>query len=157
MQRLSGLDASFLYMETPTSYMHVAGLMVLDPSTVPDGFSIQNIREFYEQRLHLAAPFRRRLVEIPLGIHHPLWIEDPDFDLDQHLHHIAVPPPGGSSELCALAADLVEDAARPPPSTLGVLDHRRPRRRQRRRAHEGPPRRDRRRVGQRDHSSRSST
>ena len=49
--------------------MHVASLMVLDPSTIPDGFSMQNVRDFYESRLHLAAPFRRRLVEIPLG--HP--------------------------------------------------------------------------------------
>jgi WS/DGAT/MGAT family acyltransferase len=108
MQRLSGLDATFLYMETPSSYMHVAGLMVLDPATIPGGFSMQNIHEFYESRLHLAAPFRRRLAEIPLGIHHPLWIEDPDFDLDQHLHHVAVPPPGGQRELAALAADLVK-------------------------------------------------
>jgi WS/DGAT/MGAT family acyltransferase len=69
---------------------------------------MENIREFYESRLHLAAPFRRRLAEIPLGIHHPLWIEDPDFDLEQHLHHIAVPPPGGARELSALAADLVK-------------------------------------------------
>jgi len=88
--------------------MHVAGLMVLDPSTIPDGFSMDDVRAFYESRLHLAAPFRRRLAEIPLGIHHPLWIEDPDFDLDQHLHHIAVPPPGGQRELAALAADLVK-------------------------------------------------
>jgi WS/DGAT/MGAT family acyltransferase len=116
MQRLTGLDASFLYMETPSAYMHVAGLMVLDPSTMPDGFSMEKVREFYESRLHLAAPFRRRLAEIPLGIHHPLWIEDPDFDLDQHLHHIAVPPPGGQRELAALAADLVKmplDRSRP--------------------------------------------
>jgi WS/DGAT/MGAT family acyltransferase len=116
MQRLSGLDATFLYMETPSSYMHVAGLMILDPSTMPDGFSMQNVHDFYNSRLHLAAPFRRRLAEIPLGIHHPLWIEDPDFDLDQHLHHIAVPPPGGQRELAALAADLVKmhlDRSRP--------------------------------------------
>jgi len=116
MQRLSGLDATFLYMETPTSYMHVAGLMVLDPSTIPEGFSMERVRNFYRSRLHLAAPFRRRLAEIPLGIHHPLWIEDPDFDLDQHLHHVAVPPPGGPHELADLAADLVKmhlDRSRP--------------------------------------------
>ncbi len=101
MQRLTGLDATFLYMETPTSYMHVAGLMILDPSTMPEGFSMEKLREFYASRLHLAAPFRRRLAEIPLGIHHPLWIEDPDFDLDNHLD---------------LAADLVKmplDRSRP--------------------------------------------
>jgi WS/DGAT/MGAT family acyltransferase len=103
-------------METPSAYMHVAGLMVLDPSTMPEGFSMEMMRDFYESRLHLAAPFRRRLAEIPLGIHHPLWIEDPDFDLDQHLHHIAVPAPGGPRELSALAADLVKmplDRSRP--------------------------------------------
>src|SRR5436309_14483775 len=82
MQRLTGMDATFLYMETPSAYMHVAGLMVLDPSTVEGGFTMDSVREFYGSRLHLAAPFRRRLVEIPMGLHHPLWVEDPDFDLD---------------------------------------------------------------------------
>src|SRR4051794_39098829 len=67
MQRLTGMDATFLYMETPSSYMHVAGLMILDPSTIEGGFSYADVREFYASRLHLAAPFRRRLAEIPLG------------------------------------------------------------------------------------------
>ncbi|MEY2462174.1 MAG: diacylglycerol O-acyltransferase / wax synthase [Acidimicrobiaceae bacterium] len=116
MQRLTGLDASFLYLETPSSYMHVAGLMVLDPSTVPGGFSFDDVRDFYASRLHLAAPFRRRLAEIPLGLHHPLWIEDPDFDLDYHLRHIAVPPPGGERQLADLVSQLVTiplDRSRP--------------------------------------------
>ena len=102
------MDATFLYMETPSAYMHVAGLMVLDPSTVEGGLSMDSVREFYESRLHLAAPFRRRLVEIPMGLHHPLWAEDPDFDLDYHLRHIAVPAPGGPRELAKLASDLVK-------------------------------------------------
>jgi WS/DGAT/MGAT family acyltransferase len=68
---------------------------------------MDDVRDFYDSRLHLAAPFRRRLVEIPMGLHHPLWIEDPDFDLDYHLRHIAVPPPGGERELADLAAHLV--------------------------------------------------
>src|SRR5258705_13813128 len=96
MQRLTGMDATFLYMETPSAYMHVAGLMILDPSEVEGGFSMDDMREFYASRLHLAAPFRRRLVEVPMGLHHPLWVEDPDFDLDYHLRHIAVPQPGGA-------------------------------------------------------------
>jgi WS/DGAT/MGAT family acyltransferase len=107
MQRLTGLDATFLYMETPSAYMHVAGLMILDPTEVPGGFSFEKVKDFYGSRLHLAAPFRRRLAEIPLGLHHPLWVEDPDFDLDYHLRHIAVPPPGGPKELAELAAHLV--------------------------------------------------
>ena len=116
MQRLSGLDASFLYLETPASYMHVAGLMILDPATAPVAWSFDEVRDMYADRLHLAPPFRRRLVEVPLGLHHPVWIEDPDFDLDFHLHHIAVPPPGGSHQLATLAEEIV---ARP-------LDRRKP-------------------------------
>jgi WS/DGAT/MGAT family acyltransferase len=108
MQRLTGMDATFLYMETPSAYMHVAGLMVLDPSTVEGGFTMDSVREFYGSRLHLAAPFRRRLVEIPMGLHHPLWVEDPDFDLDYHLRHIAVPPPGGPQQLAELTSHLVK-------------------------------------------------
>lgn len=107
MQRLSGLDAGFLYMETPTSFMHVASLMVFDPSTAPDGFDFAKLKDLYRQRLDQAPPFRRRLVEVPLGIHHPIWIEDPNFDLDWHLRHIAVPSPGGMKELCELAGHLV--------------------------------------------------
>jgi WS/DGAT/MGAT family acyltransferase len=116
MQRLSGLDAGFLYLETPTSLMHVASLIVLDPSTAPDGFDFASLHDLYEQRLDQAPPFRRRLVEVPLGIHHPIWIEDPDFDLNWHLRHIAVPAPGGMKELCELAGHLVAiplDRSRP--------------------------------------------
>ena len=116
MQRLTGLDATFLYMETPSAYMHVAGLMILDPSTMPGGFSFEKMRDFYSDRMHLAAPFRRRLVEVPLGLHHPLWVEDPDFDLDYHFRHIAVPAPGGERQLADLVAHLVQihlDRSRP--------------------------------------------
>jgi WS/DGAT/MGAT family acyltransferase len=116
MQRLTGLDASFLSLETPTSHMHVAGLAVFDPSTVPGGWSIEQVKEVYGARLHKAAPFRRRLAEVPFGLHHPLWIEDPDFNLDWHIRHIAVPAPGGPRELADLAAHLVAlqlDRSRP--------------------------------------------
>lgn len=118
MQRLSGLDAGFLYLEGPTSFMHVASLIVVDPATfdgdVPWGFD--QVRELFASRLDQAPPFRRRLVEVPFGIHHPLWIEDPSFDLDWHLRHVTVPAPGGQAELTRLVADLVAiplDRSRP--------------------------------------------
>jgi diacylglycerol O-acyltransferase / wax synthase len=107
MQRLTGLDATFLYMETPTMPMHVASLMVLDPSEMPDGWDYTDVLRVYRDRLHLAPPFRRRLVEVPFELHHPLWIEDPDFDLNWHVRHIAVPPPGTRDQLEALAAQLM--------------------------------------------------
>ena len=56
--------------------------------------------------MHLLPPFRRRLVEVPLGLHHPLWIEDPDFDLDYHVRRVAVPAPGGQDELDELISQI---------------------------------------------------
>ncbi len=107
MQRLTGLDAAFLYMETPTSPMHVASLIVLDPSENEHPWSFEDVQEVYRERLHVAPPFRRRLVTIPFDLHHPLWIEDPDFDLSWHVRHIAVPPPGTMAQLETLAAQLM--------------------------------------------------
>jgi WS/DGAT/MGAT family acyltransferase len=106
MQRLTGLDASFLYLETPSSHMHVAGLMILDPSSVEGGVSLERVKEVYGQRLHLAPPFRRRLAEVPFGLHHPLWIADPDFDIDFHIRATALPSPGTKEQLSTLVGRL---------------------------------------------------
>ena len=107
MQRLTGLDATFLYMETPTMHMHVASTCVFDPTTVPGGYSFEKVRELVENRLPLLPPFRRRLVEVPFSLHHPLWIEDPDFDLDYHVRRAALPAPGGDRELAEFAAEVM--------------------------------------------------
>jgi WS/DGAT/MGAT family acyltransferase len=107
MQRLSGLDASFLSLETPSSHMHVASLGIFDPKDVPGGVSIDSVIEIYGQRLHLAPPFRRRLATVPFGLHHPIWIEDPDFDIHRHVRHTAIPKPGGTKELSNLVGRLV--------------------------------------------------
>lgn len=106
MQRLTGLDASFLYLETPSSHMHVAGLMILDPSSIDGGVTLESVKAVYGERLHLAPPFRRRLVEVPFGLHHPLWIEDPDFDLDYHIRGTALPSPGTPEQLSTLVGRL---------------------------------------------------
>ena len=58
----------------------------------------------------MLAPFRRRLVQVPFQLHFPLWMEDPDFDLDNHIHRAALPAPGGARELAELVGDL---ASRP--------------------------------------------
>ena len=68
------------------------------------------------ERLHLLAPFRRRLVAVPGGLDHPRWIEDPDFDIDHHLHRGALPSPGDPAELARYAADVLSqplDRTRP--------------------------------------------
>jgi len=107
MKRLSGLDASFLALETPSSHMHVASLGIYDPTTVDGGLTLARLAEVYSGRLHLAPPFRQRLVNVPFGLHHPLWIEDPDFDIRHHVRHTAIPKPGGPAELANLVGRLV--------------------------------------------------
>ncbi|MGQ0830950.1 MAG: WS/DGAT/MGAT family O-acyltransferase [Microthrixaceae bacterium] len=107
MKRLTGLDASFLSLETPSSHMHVAGLGIYDPSGVPGGLTLEKLTEAYSGRLHLAPPFRQRLVNVPFGLHHPLWIEDPDFDIRNHVRHTAIPAPGGPEQLANLVGRLV--------------------------------------------------
>ena len=107
MQRLTGLDAGFLYMETSSMHMHVASTGVFDPSTVPGGYDFEKVKDLVRSRLHLLPPFRRRLVTIPFELHHPLWIEDPDFDLDYHVRRAALPAPGGPEELAEFAADVM--------------------------------------------------
>ena len=88
MERLSGLDASFLYFETPSMHMHVAMTAIFDPSSMEGGYTFQAIKDFIESRLHLVPPFRRRVVSVPFRLNHPIWVEDPDFDLDYHIRRI---------------------------------------------------------------------
>jgi WS/DGAT/MGAT family acyltransferase len=106
-ERLTGLDASFLYMETPTLHMHVAMAAVFDPSTVPDGYSFRNIRKLISDRIPQAPVFQRRLVEVPMRMGHPVWVDDPEFDIDNHLRRAALPSPGGMRELGDFAADVI--------------------------------------------------
>jgi len=78
VERMTGLDASFLYNETPSLHMHTLKYSVLDVSSVPGGYDFERFQHELERRLHLLPPFRRRVVEVPGGINHPVWIEDPD-------------------------------------------------------------------------------
>jgi diacylglycerol O-acyltransferase len=107
MRRLGGLDAAFLYGETPSWHMHVSGLLVADPTTAPDGFSFDRLRAITEERLPLLPQFRWKLHDVPFGLDRPGWVEEDDFDLDYHIRHIAVPAPGGPRELGELVGDLV--------------------------------------------------
>ena len=116
MQQLSGLDAAFLAMETSAVFGHVGSVCILDPSTSPESLTLDRLTRIIESRLHLIPPFRRRLVEVPLGLDQPYWIEDPDFDIEYHVRELAIPEPGDDRQLADQAARL---HARP-------LDRRRP-------------------------------
>jgi len=100
VKQLTGLDTSFLNMETATTYGHISGLAIFDPSTSPGApATYEDLKRLIADRIHLLPPYRRRLVQVPFGLDHPYWIEDPDFDLDFHVRHIGLPPPGDDHQL----------------------------------------------------------
>ncbi len=116
MERLSGLDASFLYLESSAQLLHVCGLIVLDPETIPGGYSYGTFRDELERRISGVPMFHRKLKQVPLGIDHPVWVEDDDFHIDRHVHRMAVPSPGGDAELadlCGHIAGIPLDRSRP--------------------------------------------
>jgi diacylglycerol O-acyltransferase / wax synthase len=116
VRQLTGLDAAFLAMETPTVFGHVGSVSVVDPSTAPEPLTLERFTRVVESRLPLVPLLRRRLVEVPLGLDQPYWIEDPDFDIEFHVRELALPAPGSDRQLAEQAARL---HARP-------LDHSRP-------------------------------
>ncbi|MBP6013504.1 MAG: wax ester/triacylglycerol synthase family O-acyltransferase [Alphaproteobacteria bacterium] len=107
MEQLSGMDSAFLYLETPRTPMHIGAIAIYDPSTAPNSFvRFKDILNFIESRLHLAKSFRRKLANVPLNLDFPYWVDDPDFDLEYHVRHIALPQPGDWRQLCIQAARL---------------------------------------------------
>ncbi|MEL6984471.1 MAG: wax ester/triacylglycerol synthase domain-containing protein [Actinomycetota bacterium] len=107
MKQLTGLDASFLYMETANTFGHVNAVGLYRRPDDPDYDPYEAFKKQVEDRLHLLEPFRRRLVEVPLGLDHPYWINDPDFDIEFHVRHIAIPPPGDMEQLATQVARII--------------------------------------------------
>jgi len=106
MDRLSGLDASFLYLETHAQLMHVCGVIVLDPTTVPGGYSFARTQASIEDRVRDVPAFTRKLRRVPLDLDHPVWVRDRRFDIERHVHRLALPAPGGYRELMDLTSHL---------------------------------------------------
>lgn len=106
MDRLSGLDASFLYLESGAQLMHVCGLIVLDPETIPGGYDFGNFTKELSRRVSDVPMFNRKLKTVPGGIDFPVWVVDEEFDIDRHVHRLAVPSPGGERELSEVVGHL---------------------------------------------------
>jgi diacylglycerol O-acyltransferase / wax synthase len=116
MKRLNGVDAMLLYSETAEIHMHTLKIGVLDVSDVDGGFSFELFRQVAYPHLLALAPLRYQLVEVPLKLHHPMWRENSDLDLDYHLRHERVPSPGGRRELDLLIGQIASsplDRSRP--------------------------------------------
>ena len=118
MRQLQGMDASFVALEQRNAPMHIGSILIYDPSTAPGGFvRFKDILAFFESRMHLSQTMRQRLVKVPLNLDYPYWIEDPDFDLEYHVRHVALPKPGDWRQLCIQAARIFSrplDLTRPP-------------------------------------------
>ena len=106
LQRLSGLDASFLYLETSTQPLHVCSVLELDTSTIPGGYSFERLRDELALRIAAIPSFREKLSNTFLNLDHPVWVEDEEFDVDRHVHRIGLPAPGGRVELAEICGHL---------------------------------------------------
>ena len=116
MERLTGLDAFFLYMETPTQPLNVCCVLELDTSTMPGGYTYGRFRAAMAKHVNALPEFRMKLADTQLNLDHPVWVDDENFQLRRHLQRVGVPAPGGRRELaeiCAYIARLPLDRDRP--------------------------------------------
>ena len=105
MDRLSALDASFLYGETPETPMHVGAMVICEPP--PEGVKpFETFREHIRERLHLLAFFQRKLGLSPIQLDHPVWVEELEPDFEYHIRHMALPKPGSDEQLIKLVTRL---------------------------------------------------
>ena len=106
MKQLTGVDVGFLVMETPNTYGHVNGLSIYERPS-PDFHPFDVVRERMKVMVSNFEPFRRKLVEVPLGLDRPYWVDDAEFDLDFHVRHIGLAPPGAADQLAEQVARIV--------------------------------------------------
>jgi WS/DGAT/MGAT family acyltransferase len=112
--RLSALDASFLYLEQPTTPMHVGAVSIFRRPR--SGFDYDRLVELVEQRIALVPRYRQKVRHVPGNLARPVWVDDPEFDVAYHVRRSALPKPGSDDQLTELVARLM---SRP-------LDHTRP-------------------------------
>jgi diacylglycerol O-acyltransferase / wax synthase len=116
VKRLNGWDAMLLYSETSNVHTHTLKIGVIDATDFDGDFTFELFRRTVRRRLHLLEPLRYKLVEIPLRIHHPMWLERADIDLNYHLRRVQVRPPGGRRELDEAIGEIASiplDRSRP--------------------------------------------
>jgi diacylglycerol O-acyltransferase / wax synthase len=116
MKRLNGWDAMLLYSEAPNIHTHTLKIGVIDATDFEGQFSFEVFRRTLRRRLHLLDPLRYRLIDIPFKLHHPMWMENVEVDLDYHLRRVEVPGPGGRRELDQIIGEIAStplDRSRP--------------------------------------------
>jgi len=103
--RLNPLDVSFLYMETPTTAMHVGGVATFAPPE--SGFDYERLVELIGQRIALVPRYRQKVRQVPGRLANPVWVDDEDFDLTYHVRRSALPRPGSDAQLRELVGRLM--------------------------------------------------
>lgn len=106
MERMSGADALMLYLDRAEAYNHTIKLSIIDPSADPQGWSWKRFKAAWSSRVGLIPRLRQRYLRVPMGLNHPVWVDDPDFDIDYHLRRVGCPAPGSMVELCELICEF---------------------------------------------------
>ena len=106
MRRMDGLSAFLYHSEASGAVMHTLKISIMDTSQIPGGWNYQLFRDSVASRLHLLPMFRWKALKVPFGLHHPVWVDDPEFDLDYHLRRIACPAPGDRKAFCELVSEV---------------------------------------------------
>ena len=104
IKSISGMDAAFLYAETPNSPMNIGSVTVIEGS-----LKLETVRATILSRIHQIPKLRQRLIYAPMSIDYPYWVDDPDFDIDLHLKHVGLPKPGDWKQLRKLASDIFSE------------------------------------------------
>jgi diacylglycerol O-acyltransferase len=102
LDRLTSIDASFLHQEGRDSHMHIGGVLIFEGPTP----AFEDFLDHVRGRLHLVPRYRQKLATPPLETGRPLWVDDPDFNLEYHVRHTALPPPGSEEQLFLLASRI---------------------------------------------------
>jgi diacylglycerol O-acyltransferase / wax synthase len=124
MQRMSGIDPMFVYADTQNTPMEIAYACVLDPASVPGGYDFERVRQVLTTRIPTLPALRRRFLAVPFGLDVPRLVDDPEFDLSNHLHRVASPAPGGPDEFAQMVSEVMSHPLPPdqPPWEMHVIE-----------------------------------
>jgi diacylglycerol O-acyltransferase len=126
VQQISGMDEFFLYFERSGLPMHVGSIALFDSSKVPGGTpTFAQIRESLRRGAERSPMLRKRLLDVPMQLDRPYWLEDQELEIDEHVRHVSLPRPRSWTRFCSEMARLFEsplDFGRPLWEALVVTD-----------------------------------
>ncbi len=112
MHRLSGYDAAFIYDERPNEPQHTLKISIWGREASAH-YTFENSKRLLRARLGVLPPLRWRALRVPFDLHHPVWVDDPDLDLDYHVRRLAIPAPADRRALCDVISELASQPLDP--------------------------------------------